>query len=183
FLIPLLPFLGLGNIATRYAYMASFGIVLLLVLVFKMGYEWLAKINKNTAIAILIGVVAIFSYFQIYQLQKTNNDWEKAGEITNNLLVDLRYIYPKNDNPPYNITLIFVNVPIKYGQAWIFPVGLPDAAWFTLQDVKGLKIVQVKTLDEAFQVASATSSARVLEFESDGSISEVHQTQTIVPTK
>ena len=30
--------------------------------------------------------------------------------------------------------LHFVDIPIKSGQAWVFPVGLPDALWFAFQN-------------------------------------------------
>ena len=95
------------------------------------------------------------------------------------LLTSMNYTFPVSKATPPNPVFYYVNTPIRYGEAWIFPVGLPDALWFTFQN-ENLTIHQSPSLDLALDAAEASYSARVFEFDKDGSISEVNRVKSKV---
>ena len=66
----------------------------------------------------------------------------------------------------------FVNVPIKTGEAWIFPVGLSDALWFAFQN-DNLKVYIHSSLDEAISLAGISLADRVFKFNEGGSVEEI----------
>lgn len=172
FLITLLPFLGLGNIASRYVYLPSFGLLLLFSFLLQSLYEKIKRVSQLLAM-VIIGIIVIgFSIFQMQELQRINKDWQQASAITNNLLVNFNDVFQVGRITPQNPVFYFVNVPIKKGEAWVFPVGLPDALWFTFQN-ENLTVKTVPTLDIALDAAEGSSSARVFEFDKSGDVEEV----------
>jgi len=71
FLIALLPFLGLGNITSRYSYLSSVGFVILLALMLKKTYFYLVNISdKYIGTASMIIIVIIYLAIQLFGLQK-----------------------------------------------------------------------------------------------------------------
>lgn len=177
FVIPLMPFLGLGNITLRYVYLASFGVVLFMGLLLEKLHLVIRPSNKYLAMIFVILCVTTFSYFHIQELQRVNEDWQQAGKLSNNLLVSFNDAFPKHNATPQNPVFYFVNVPIRLGEAWVFPVGLPDALWFTFQN-SNLSVNISKSLDLALDSAEGSQSARVFEFDKEGSVSEVIRTKT-----
>ena len=69
---------------------------------------------------------------------------------------------------------------MKTGEAWIFPVGLPDALWFTFQ-TENLTVHISKSLGAAFDSAEGSSSAKVFDFDKEGNVEEVFRTKEIIP--
>ncbi len=182
FVIPLLTVLPLGNIAARYVYLASFGSVLFLVYIMKLLYMSISKTSKYAAITALVILVLGFSYYQISGLMQSNQDWKRAGEITDRLVVDINYAFPVQKATPPDPVFYFVNVPAKLGEAWVFPVGLPDALWFSFQK-ENLTVHARKDLNLALDEAEGSSSARVFEFAKDGTVEQVIRTKTIEEQK
>lgn len=135
FIILLLPFLGLGNIAERYLYLAKFGVIL--------GAIALAKKYLSTKLAFLIGLV-ILSFFWL-EYRRVEADWQKAGDSANKILLTLASNYAQF---PTNSTLCFVDLPLRFNRAWVYPVGLDDAIWFIYQTndliVKKVDIAQAE---------------------------------------
>jgi hypothetical protein len=179
FAIGLLPFLGLGNIAIRYEYLASFGLVLV---VFALLKPFISPLIKRSVIgsAVVFFVVALFVLYHTVELQRIERDWKKAGAITNNMLLVFNSAFAlraQGTNPVF----YFLNVPIRLGEAWVFPVGLPDALWFTFGDTN-LVVRQPKTVDEAFAQAEGSPSSHVYEFNSDGNIEEIVKDVVPPPT-
>lgn len=171
FIISLLPFLGLGNISSRYSYLSSFGIVLLLVIFVRRVYYYLLVNGKNIALASIIMISIVFLSFQLFQLQKIHSDWYAAGEKSKAFLISLNDIYTE-DNKLKPTQFYFVNVPIRKGEAWIFPVGLEDALWFTFRNEQLL--VDTKTpLTQALERALVTPNTRVFQFDDYGSVKEI----------
>lgn len=173
FLTSLLPFLGLGNIAPRYNYLASFGVIIMLIALLRSAYARLSKRSKETAIAVIFITIALFAFYHVRELQRIQHDWKKAGEITNNTLVSLSYAYRNtNEATPSAKTFFFVNKPIRYGEAWVFPVGLNDALWFSFQN-KDIRIVESRAEDEAFMSAQKLLNAHVFKYLENGDLVEV----------
>lgn len=170
FFIPLLPFLGLGNISPRYAYLGSFGVVLLIT------YGLYRFIHAQKYSRLSYGIVTVccfvFIFLHVNQLYKINSDWEKAGEISNNALVGMNVAYAKPGALPTDPVFYFINVPIRYGDAWVFPVGFDDAVWFSFQDTE-LDVVQTLSEEDATMSAKTNSNVKVFKFEQDGGLVEI----------
>ncbi len=170
-IIALLPFLGLGNISPRYSYLASIGVVFLLVFFINKLYAYLLNNGRDIAIAGVTVVVGIFSLLQIVQLQQLHSEWYEAGEKTKRFFVALDSVYDDYwTNQPMEFH--FVNVPIRFGGAWVFPVGIPDALWFIFQN-PNVKVFTWPTLSQAFDAVPAYSrTQKVFVFNEDGSVKE-----------
>ena len=169
-IITLLPFLGLGNISSRYNYLASFGIIMVLVLLGQTLYLFLLENGRDIALATISVVFVIFALFHIIQLQEIHGDWYEAGRKTENFFISLDGLYSDywSEEP---LELHFVHVPIKTGQAWVFPVGLNDALWLVFRNPK-LEVYQHNSLAEAYSVASDPIYEKVLLFEDSGKLLE-----------
>jgi hypothetical protein len=135
FVILLLPFLGLGNISERYTYEAQFGFYLLLAWVINAVYKREEKFLKIILSLILIALI-VFSFKEI---KKSRKNWYEAGEISNRVLLSLASNYKEF---PSGTSLYFVNLPLKIGRAWVFPVGLEDGIWFIYKN-KDIKVSQI----------------------------------------
>ncbi len=171
FVISLLPFLGLGNISSRYSYLSSFGIVLILVILAKHIYSYLLNNGRNIAVASMVMVVIVFFSVQLFQLQKMHSDWQAAGEKTKRFLISLNQIYSEEarEKP---VQFYFIDVPIRYGEAWIFPVGLEDAVWFNFRNDK-LLINSKDSLATALDRAINSPGVRVFQVDNEGKFKEV----------
>lgn len=150
-LIGLLPFVGLGNISERYGYLSSVGFVLALTVILDAIVTTFFK-DDRTRKGVLILVVVVIGAFYIYELGIQKNDWQKAGDITQNTLATLRVGYTEI---PADSNIYFVSIPIKIAQAWVFPVGLEDGIWFVYREKK-INIYKPKTLEEAQALSAAT---------------------------
>lgn len=166
FLLSLLPFLGLGNITSRYSYLSSFGIVLFLILILKKVYIYLLVNGKNIAISSLSLIVIVFVSFQLFQLQKIHSDWQDAGEKSKRLFTALDQIY-EDSWKEERVQFYFADVPIRNGEAWVFPVGLPDAVWFVYKN-KNITVYTEKSLNDALDYAAGSSNSRVFQFNNNG---------------
>lgn len=171
FIISLIPFLGLGNIAPRYSYLASFGLILIFVLVIRKLYGYLLIYGRDIAVLGIIVVFSVFSLLHIIQAQQTNNDWNGAGDKTQNFLISIDGIY-NNSWADHVVNLYFVDVPIKNGNAWVFPVGLNDAVWFAFKN-ENIHIRTNNNVEDALDFAEVTPLTWVLQFEGDGGLKEV----------
>jgi len=176
--ISLLPFLGLGNIAERYAYLASLGGAVLLGWLLSVIYQKLSK--KNFILGLIILVLLFFGlvFYYLADFNHSFQDWRRAGEITKRILLDLRKNYFMKT---FDKTFYFVDIPIREGRAWVFPVGLDDALWHTFRD-ESLKVSTVKSIEEALDLQDKTPNSHVFVFE-NGEIKEVIREIKQVPIK
>jgi hypothetical protein len=171
FIISLLPFLGLGNITSRYSYLASLGLIMIFVILIKKVYFYLLTNGKEIAFAATSVLIIVFSLFHIIQLQQSYFDWGGAGVKAENFFISIDDLYKDSwSNAPVN--LHFVNVPIKYGDAWVFPVGLKDAVWFAFKNDQA-KVYLHNDLQSTLQQVQSSSTTSILQFNDDGSVSEI----------
>ncbi len=172
FLIALLPFLGLGNISSRYSYLSSIGVVFLLVYCIKKFYTHLLNNGRDIAITSVTVIVSIFCLLQIIQLQQIHSDWYEAGEKSRRFLVAIDNVYD-DYWAKEAIELHFVNVPIRVGEAWVFPVGIPDALWFIFRNPT-IKVYKWQSLEQAFNAVSYGSrTQKVFVFDDTGKVTEM----------
>ncbi|MBI2025911.1 MAG: hypothetical protein HYT06_00870, partial [Candidatus Levybacteria bacterium] len=93
FIISLLPYLGLGNIASRYSYMASLGLILIFVFLISKLYKFLLKEGKQIALLTVSVLVIVYSLFQIIQVQQSYFDWSGAGEKVKRFFISIDALY------------------------------------------------------------------------------------------
>lgn len=179
FVISLLPFLGLGNISSRYNYLASFGLVIVFVFLIRKLYIYLKSYGKDISLTLSAILILVFFLFHIIQVQQIHFDWAGAGEKTKSFFTSIDALYSDNwSKEP--VELHFVDVPIKYGQAWVFPVGLSDALWFAFEN-KNLKIYTHPNTKEALDVAGTTALNPIFKFNENGSLEPVYRPKKITP--
>lgn len=171
FVITLLPFLGLGNITSRYSYLGSLGIVLIFTILIKKLYPYLKDQGREIAIGVTVLSIIAFALFHVIQVQQVYRDWHGAGEKSRNFFISIDNLY-SNFWSEKNVELHFVDVPLKVGEAWVFPVGLNDAVWFAFNN-PDLKIFIHNDLDDALKLSGTSLSKPVLKFGEDGGLEEV----------
>jgi len=155
--IVLLPFVGLGGASERYALLPS---VFLLVFIGLCLERISRKVSSVRVVSLLImGGLVIWNYTALGNLAK---EWQFAGHVTEQTLKTIRAQF---FTTPTNKTYVFIDTPIRYGRAWIFPTGLDDALWHMYQQTP-YYFTQVKTIDDAFAFPSHKDTDKViLQFE------------------
>lgn len=129
--ISLMPYLPLGNIAPRYIYLASAGFAISLIFTLRQISHKIFGNNTTLSSIFFITIILIISIFYYRSLQIIENEWKRAGDITKNMLIQFRLTY---ENLGSKSNIYFLNTPIKYQNAWVFPVGLPDSLWLIYRD-------------------------------------------------
>jgi len=172
FLIALLPFLGLGNITSRYSYLSSVGFIILLVFLLKKTYIYLINISdKYIGTASIIIIAIIYLAIQLFELQKIHTDWKSAGEESKRFFISVEE-YSKDYWIRQKMQFYFVGMPIRQGEAWVWPVGLKDALWFTFKN-PNIAVYTMSDINLAFDQAKGASSSHVFRFDKDGNVDEV----------
>lgn len=168
--IVLLPFLPLGNISSRYSYLASMGVIILFIFFIKKLYYYLLSQGRDIALAGTALVVTVFYLLHIMQVQQIHSDWYEAGQKAKRFIVALDSLYADywSKEP---MEFHFVNVPIRVGEAWVFPVGLKDALWFSFQN-PDMRVYQWGSAQEALNAVDGSDNQKVFVFDESGKIIE-----------
>lgn len=170
FIIGLIPFLGLGNITSRYSYVSSIGFVIIASFSIKKIYSYLLDQGKEIALAVAAVFITLFMLFHLMQIQQIHSDWNTAGKKAERFLIAINEAY----NDYWAVTpmkFYFVNTPIKSGDAWIFPVGLKDALWFSFGN-SDITINNSPSVEDALKQIYGTREEKVFEFIDSGKIIE-----------
>ena len=160
--ITLAPFLGLGNITQRYGYLASFGVLFLLILFLQQISSLILK-NSRWKLVIFSLFLVLLSAFYLNNYRQVKRDWFEAGEIANNILLAISSNYSEF---PDGSVLYFVNVPIKHKSAWVFPVGLKDGLWFIYPNIN-FTLERVDDISQALSLALPNLNAFVFNYRED----------------
>lgn len=174
FLVCLIPFLGLGNITFRYSYLASFGIVMLIMLLISKLYKYLLTFGRDVAVSVVIVIFLVFSLVHIIQAQQAMIEWRGAGSKVEKFITSLDSLY--EDSWSQNkVDLYFANAPLKNGNAWIFPLGsLEDSVWFAFKN-DNIVVHTVPMISDVPSVAFDSPTSWVYEFQGDGSLIRVNK--------
>jgi len=177
FIISLLPFIALGNIASRYSYLASIGIVIIMVFILGKLLRILMRYGAGIAYGGMLVLLSIFTLFHIIQIQQLHGDWKTAGDKVEQFLISMDSLY-RDSWASAETELHFVNVPIKHNDAWVFPVGVEDALWLTFQN-DDLKVVNHQSIDDAVDLVGLFPHKSILVFEENGHIEEIRVFKSI----
>lgn len=173
FIVSLIPFLGLGNITFRYSYLASFGIIMIVVMLGSKFYGYLLHYGKDIAIATIGMVISVFCLFHIIQAQQAMIEWKGSGERVENFLTSVDSLYAERWSDKNKKTdLYFDDVPIKNGDAWVFPVGLEDAVWFAFKN-ENITVHSINDVNEMSREDYLSDSKWVFKFQGNGSLRRV----------
>jgi hypothetical protein len=167
-LISLLPYLALGNIAERYGYLASVGFVIGVVFVLQQIFSKNILSQKGRIVVGLVLSAFILSWC-IVGIEKEQSDWAKASKITYSSLGYFKIEYPNISN---NSTFVIVNRPIRYANAWIFPVGMPEGLWFVYGDTTP-EVIDSSSILSAKQIAQTKKSSYIFAFDSKNKIQRI----------
>jgi hypothetical protein len=159
--IALLPFIGLGGMSERYALTPSFFLVIALASVCRVVWQS-HSMGKKLAVVILI---ILLMAWNIRALSAVIRDWQKASDVAQSTMLTLKANYfPLQDKQAF----AFVNTPIKYGRAWIFPTGLTDAMWHMFKfNAYQWTVQTAPTVEDAFKIHTPIGDPVVLYFDSD----------------
>jgi len=171
FIISLLPFLGLGNITFRYSYLATMGMVFILVVLFKKVYNFLLENGRNVALVSLTVLLLLYGLFHLISFQQTAANWAGASFRVKNFFISFDSYY-RDYWSQDELEFHFVDVPIRRGEAWIFPVGLPDAVWFAVRNDKADVFID-KDVNAALQNIENPLKDKIFIFTDLGMLEEV----------
>lgn len=174
FLCSLLPFLGLGNIALRYGYMATIGIVILLVICVNRLYEYLLVNGEDVARYCTVVFFSMFLLFQFIQRHKMLDNWQESGEKIRKSVISLNAAYT-DEWASLPMEFHIANLPIKNGYAWVYPVGFSDMVWFVTKNdaVRIFYDTSTEAALDAIEYGSRTQ--RVFEFDPSGELLPRHK--------
>ena len=76
---------------------------------------------------------------------------------------------------------VFVNSPIRFGRAWIFPTGLNDAMWHMFKfNSYAYSVHEAKSIEEGFALKDPIGSPMVLIFDTEYHLQKaIHTTKTV----
>jgi len=166
-------YLGLGNASERYAYIPSIFIIIALAIGFFKLWN-----RKNLAIqfAVIVGIF-IVSWWNIREVKRIEGDWKMASKVAESSLLSIRTeIYPPKKD---DLVFFFVNLPIRYGRAWIFPTGTSDALWHMFRD-NIYKVYTASTIQEAYEFKTDRGTRYVYIFEDYVLKKGIQQTTEII---
>lgn len=168
--IAMIPFLDFGNITSRYTYLPSLGFVVLAAFGINKLYNYLLINGRDIALGIVATILSTFLLFNIMQVQQMSGDWHDAGLKASNFLTSFQGIYLDywSKEP---MTFNLVNVPIRNGQAWVFPVGINDALWIITKNPQ-VTINEWSSTDQALSMIKNPVNEKVFLFDSLGNITE-----------
>ncbi|MDO8451967.1 MAG: hypothetical protein Q7S76_03800, partial [bacterium] len=172
FFVSLLPFLGLGNMSPRYSYLSSVGVVFLFVLLLKKLFALLSGTGRSVGILSVVLVMSIFVLFQLVQGRQAYSDWHEAGKKAKTFIVAIEGAYQDHwAEEPMEFHL--VNVPIRSGDAWVFPVGISDALKLVTRN-PNIGVTNWDSVSSALTAVGYTSRNRkIFEFGADNTLTEI----------
>jgi hypothetical protein len=112
----------------------------------------------------LVTLIIIAIGWNIKDVKRIAKDWQTASDISQSTVLTIRtQFFPLISNTRF----IFVNTPIRYGRAWIFPTGMNDVLWHLFRvNGYGYTTIAAKNIPDAFTYQDISGIATyVLNFE------------------
>jgi hypothetical protein len=145
--VSLAAYLGLGAMSERYDLAASgFFIAALGSWVSVVWGQRDRAIWKYGAVVVMGGLII----WNAAEVTRVSGDWQKATSVSQETLsIMSKQFFPLRENKSF----IFINTPIRYGRAWIFPTGLADALWHVFRfNPWDFATTNASTPDAAYQI-------------------------------
>lgn len=138
-------YLGLGNMSERYALVASGFFV-------AAAATWISE-KKYWLLALVAGLII----WNVTEVHRVSGDWQKASSISQETLSIMnKQFFPLRENKSF----VFINTPIKYGRAWVFPTGLTDPLWHIFRfNPWFYTVTNVSSPEAAYQVPAPQGAA------------------------
>ncbi|KKR03431.1 MAG: hypothetical protein UT26_C0001G0035 [Microgenomates group bacterium GW2011_GWC1_39_12] len=157
YLVTMAAYAPLGGMAERYLYIPSIFFMIGLVLLVDRLWKILPMIGKCIVIVLTAGLL----YVNIIDTQRVGNDWIKASSVVEQTL----RIIKKEAFPATSIKQFFiVDIPIRYGRAWIFPTGMTDALWHIYRQ-NPYSITPVSSIEEGYSMQVQTGDREIFIFD------------------
>jgi len=112
-------FVPFGN-ADRYFYLPAVGFSIIAGVLIVRLYDWLAARNVTLGYSVAGVVLVAYLGSSVWLIQQRIEEWRIAGEMVSGLVDGVLVKYP---NPAPNSTVLVVNPPSEYGQAYVFLGG------------------------------------------------------------
>lgn len=180
FVVALLPFLGLGNLSPRYGYLASVGLVYLIVFGLSQIHKIVLPSGRDIANGTIALLISVFFMVQIASIQQLHKDWFEAGEKVRRFFISMESHY-QDEWASGPVEFHFVSVPIRYRDAWVFPVGLSDALWFVFRNPSARLYTWSDTTEPLKLVAPDSPTQKIFVFDDEGNLREVKKQTTDTP--
>jgi len=158
FFISLAAYAPLGGMADRYTYIPSIFLIIAVVLACS---QILHNTKRLWVSVILLLLFVLLTSWNVREVLRVGDDWIKASNTAQQALAVIKEeTFPPKDYK----TFFFINTPIRYGSAWIFPTGLNDAIWHMYRE-SPYRIIPARTLEEAFEYPIHKGDREVFIFE------------------
>jgi len=150
-------YIPLGGMAERYAYIPSLFLTLGVIGIIDALWNHIRLVGR---VAVLI-FISIFLMVNVREIQRLGDDWKKAGSVVEQSLLVIK----KEAWPPKNIKNFYiVNMPIRYGRAWVYPTGMNDALWHMYRE-NPYFVTQVPSIEEGYKRTFSNGDREVFIFE------------------
>jgi len=151
-------YIPLGGMADRYVYIPSMFLVIGLMIgaykIWQTAHKPLVKIG-------LCAVCAGFLVWNGMEVERLGENWIFASKSAEHAL----QVIKKETYPPKDVkTFFFVNMPNKYGGAWIFPTGMTDAIWHMYR-TSPYRVFTMPTIEDAYNFKMTLGDREVFVFD------------------
>jgi len=148
-------YLGLDTMSERYMYIPS---LILCIGIAVMLEEIVKKSTKRIIPILIIIIISGVAMWNIMEVTRLADEWKKASSVVEQSLLKLKQeTFP----PKEPKTLIFINLPITYGRAWIFPTGMNDAVWHMYRQ-NPYVVVNLTSIIDAYNYPITIGGGRVV---------------------
>lgn len=158
FVVSLAAYAPLGGMADRYAYIPSMFLVISVAMVLSILYRQTARLVVGLFCVLIFATAVIWN---IREVSRVGSDWVRASITASQALAVIK----EETFPPKDVkTFFFINTPIKYGAAWVFPTGLNDAIWHMYRQ-SPYRVFYMPSLEQAYEFPLHKGDREVFIFE------------------
>lgn len=174
-MISILPNIPMGGAAERYVFPLTIFSLLAVSLI-------LQKLMKRIGIVGKILVILIFAsvfYWNVREIDRMAFQWKTAGNVVERTMLAIKNeTFPPRDTKNF----FFINTPIRFGRAWIFPVGLTDAIWHMYRQ-SPFVVYTAANLEEAYRYTLKKGDREVFIFDGYDIKRGIREDKVVQPEK
>ncbi len=162
----------LGGMADRYVYIPS----MFLAVGLAIGAHRLWNTTQGRYIKPVICLLcAVYLVWNGMEVKRLGGDWLFASKSAEHAL----QVIKKETYPPKDVkTFFFVDMPIRYGSAWIFPTGMNDAIWHMYR-TSPYRVFTMPSIEDAYKFYMNLGDREVFVFDNYELKRGVRETQNV----